>query len=523
MSADYTTVKNAKYFRQIAWEKNTGKWGKLVVITLIVSAIYGLCGVIGSIFRGAYIGQIIWLFIFAPLSLGSAYVSLAVIRKDKFGVDTLFDGFKNYGNAFVLGFVNSIFIFLWSLLLVVPGIIKAYSYALSYYILADNPRMTPSEARKKSVEMMEGNKWRLFCLEISFIGWWLLCILTFGILSLWVQPYLQTAVAEFYESLLPPKSYETPTENSAPKDNAADGDKDKPLTIKDFGKTYETNSKEASALTIEERFNISYTAAESVCNDAFKFQYGIAQYINELEKRTDCQKQNSPLHNFYQKLIKCKRIHSELANRQNVADLCESDIDALDRLCDSILNKNDPLGTLPPIPDKNGVPYTQSKPVLKNSEPYKQNKPQWRNAQTERDEFWDCFDKYLNSQGNPFYVTHVKGGKNQAAGNINNPDPMAMQTLCCQYRYKDQEIWVLAFIDHKVELYNYLYAKKDEIEENLGYEVDWIDRGPRASSVRIIKKSFKINKSYGEMVREVFPYILDFIRVFEPYLKAFVD
>lgn len=144
-------------------------------------------------------------------------------------------------------------------------------------------------------------------------------------------------------------------------------------------------------------------------------------------------------------------------------------------------------------------------------------------AQQERDKFWNTFDRYLERQNNPFYVSHVKNGKNQAAGNINNLSPMAMQTICCEYKYKYHEIWVLVYINHKVELYNYLYAKKDEIEENLGYEVDWIDRGPRASSVRIIKKSFKINKSYDKMIQEVFPYILDFIRVFEPYLKAFVD
>lgn len=143
-------------------------------------------------------------------------------------------------------------------------------------------------------------------------------------------------------------------------------------------------------------------------------------------------------------------------------------------------------------------------------------------AQIELNKFWDCFDKYLAQQGNPFSVAHVKGGKNQAAGNINTLDPMAMQTLCCQYRFRDQEIWVLVYINRKEELYDRLYTEKEGIEEKLGYKVDWTGRGPNSNSVHIIKKVFPINKPYDEMVREVFPYISGFIRVFEPYLKAHI-
>ena len=94
-----------------------------------------------------------------------------------------------------------VFIFLWSLLLVIPGLIKSYSYAMSNFILADNPTMSANDAITASRKMMDGNKWRLFCLDFSFIGWYLLCGLTFGLLTFFVEPYHQAARAEFYESI----------------------------------------------------------------------------------------------------------------------------------------------------------------------------------------------------------------------------------------------------------------------------------------------------------------------------------
>ena len=81
---------------------------------------------------------------------------------------------------------------------------------MSYYILADKPTLTATEIRHRSIELMRGNKWRLFCLEISFIGWWILCILTLGILSFWIIPYQQSAIAAFYQSLLPKVEATTP-------------------------------------------------------------------------------------------------------------------------------------------------------------------------------------------------------------------------------------------------------------------------------------------------------------------------
>ena len=140
-------------------------------------------------------------------------------------------------------------------------------------------------------------------------------------------------------------------------------------------------------------------------------------------------------------------------------------------------------------------------------------------AQFERDNFWGCFDEYVNAHGNQFFVSHEKNGKNQAAGTINNKSPMAMQTNCCEYKYREQVILVQVYINGNERLFDYLYEKQKDIENNLGYSVEWINNGKISSRVRRIQKRFFINKSTKEMVEEIYPYILDFIRVFSKYLK----
>lgn len=103
------------------------------------------------------------------------------------------------------------------MLFVIPGIIKSYSYAMTFYIMADNPEIDGMEAITRSRQMMNGNKWRLFCLDFSFIGWFILCILTFGLLLLYVGPYMEAAHAAFYQSLKgeePAPTAETPTDEN---------------------------------------------------------------------------------------------------------------------------------------------------------------------------------------------------------------------------------------------------------------------------------------------------------------------
>lgn len=196
----------AKDYRSMAWSKLSGQWGTMALIALIYVLVMGACGALSYI----YIGGIAALLLTGPFMLGLAIVSLNVVGQKKVEVGQMFDGFKNYANALVAYLLVGIFTFLWTLLFIIPGIIKAYSYSMTYYILAENPAMSANDARKLSMQLMRGNKWRLFCLQFSFIGWELLCVLTLGILSFWILPYMQTATAEFYKSILPVTTEEQP-------------------------------------------------------------------------------------------------------------------------------------------------------------------------------------------------------------------------------------------------------------------------------------------------------------------------
>ncbi len=187
----------AKDYRLAARNKLRGKWGTMALATLIYGLIMAACVVLAFF----YIGTFASLFLTGALTLGLIYMALNAARLKEVRVKQIFDGFKNYASSLALYLLIAIFTFLWTLLLIIPGIIKMYSYSMSWYILADNPDMPVNQARKKSMELMKGNKWRLFCLHFSFIGWYLLGILTLGILFIWIIPYINTAEAEFYCNL----------------------------------------------------------------------------------------------------------------------------------------------------------------------------------------------------------------------------------------------------------------------------------------------------------------------------------
>ena len=184
----------ARDYRQTAWKKLSGNWTTAVVAYLIFMLLVNISSyiIVGSLlFSGV-------------LTIGMNIILLQISREGASGFERMFDGFrKGLGNNIVASILVQVYTFLWSLLFVIPGIVKSYSYSMTYFILADNPDMTPTEAINESRKMMDGNKWRLFCLDFSFIGWYLLSILTFGVLLLWIAPYNMMAHAEFYESIKP--------------------------------------------------------------------------------------------------------------------------------------------------------------------------------------------------------------------------------------------------------------------------------------------------------------------------------
>jgi len=113
----------------------------------------------------------------------------------------VFSMFDYFGTGFAQRFLRNLYVTLWSLLLVIPGIIASYSYAMTPYILAENPGLRANEAISRSKEMMDGYKGELFLLHLTFIGWDLLAVLTLNIGHLWLNPYKHAAEAAFYRQL----------------------------------------------------------------------------------------------------------------------------------------------------------------------------------------------------------------------------------------------------------------------------------------------------------------------------------
>ncbi|MDD5705717.1 MAG: DUF975 family protein [Kiritimatiellae bacterium] len=141
-------------------------------------------------------------FVWGPLALGVAYFYLASTRPCAGpSIELMLDGFNRFGAAFWAQVLKVFYIFLWSLLLIVPGIVAYYAYAMTYFIIADNPGISAVEAIHRSSLLMKGSKGKLFCLHWRFFGWFLLGILTCGVAFLWVIPYFRVSLALFYEDL----------------------------------------------------------------------------------------------------------------------------------------------------------------------------------------------------------------------------------------------------------------------------------------------------------------------------------
>lgn len=172
-----------------------GKWGLVVGATLITI----LLNLISQIIP--ILGPIVWLIISGAISLGFASLYLNLCRDEKAEFLQIFSGFNNFITALVANLLITLFVLLWALLLIIPGIMVAYSYMLTFFILSDDPSLTSSQAMKKSKNMMKGYKWKAFFLSCRFIGWALLTILTLGIGFLWLLPYIGMSFAKFYEDI----------------------------------------------------------------------------------------------------------------------------------------------------------------------------------------------------------------------------------------------------------------------------------------------------------------------------------
>ncbi len=135
------------------------------------------------------------------LSFSVSVIALNVIGHKEIKVSDIFNGFKNYNNVLLLYLLEALKVFLWSLLLIIPGIIKEISYSMSHFIMAESPDMSPSEVLKESEELMEGHKLDYFVLQLSFFGWNILSVLTLGLSALYSDPYYHAARANFYYTI----------------------------------------------------------------------------------------------------------------------------------------------------------------------------------------------------------------------------------------------------------------------------------------------------------------------------------
>jgi uncharacterized membrane protein len=155
----------------------------------------------GVVIVSTIIGALLNIFIASPITVGVCnYFIKNTDSKPAF--KEAFSGFKvKYGRNVGTLLLAGIKLVLWTFLFIIPGIIKTYEYAIIPYILADDPEISRKDAFKKAKEMMKGNKWRLFKLELSFFGWFLLCVLTLGLGTFFLLPYINAANAEFYAEL----------------------------------------------------------------------------------------------------------------------------------------------------------------------------------------------------------------------------------------------------------------------------------------------------------------------------------
>lgn len=150
-----------------------------------------------------YSGLLINFLLLYPLMFGYtvAHNDLVVSGDARLTGNMFRHALNGYLRNVVAMFLMYLFIFLWALLLVIPGIIKAFAYSMTPFILKDYPELSANQAIDLSIKMMKGRKFDLFWLYLSFIGWFFVCIFTFGIGYVWLAPYLQTSMAAFYQDV----------------------------------------------------------------------------------------------------------------------------------------------------------------------------------------------------------------------------------------------------------------------------------------------------------------------------------
>ncbi len=216
---------NRVQLKEKAKESLKGQWGQAIAVLIIFGVISLLATgvsfignisaltnpeIVSSVLEGSYkfylgipqvISAVLTVLVSAFLSLGSVSYFLKISRNEKATYKELFSKTNLWLLYIGVSIMTSIFIGLWSLLLIIPGIIASYRYSMVGYIMVDNPELGVFGAIKRSKEIMYGHKFDYFVLQLSFIGWRLLSALTLNILLLYVTPYMKVTNANFYNSI----------------------------------------------------------------------------------------------------------------------------------------------------------------------------------------------------------------------------------------------------------------------------------------------------------------------------------
>jgi uncharacterized membrane protein len=183
---------------RMAKESLKGQWGlaigTFIVYFLVIGAVQS-----PSIFYPP--SGLLSLLIAGPMAVGVSIFALALSRNQNPNLGQIFGGFYNFGNTLGAYLLMLLFTILWMLLLIVPGIIAALSYSMTFFLLAEDTTLSPMQAIDKSKAMMDGYKAKLFRLFLRFFGWSLLCILTLGIGFFWLIPWIQITMAKFYDDI----------------------------------------------------------------------------------------------------------------------------------------------------------------------------------------------------------------------------------------------------------------------------------------------------------------------------------
>ncbi len=190
---------NRGSLKQLAKNQLRGNWGSGVLATLLFLVVSAPAVLIGLI---PVIGGALTILFTAPLTIGMLITYLNLTKNvSQLNPSDLFKGFNIYGKSVGIVLWYSLWTFLWSLLFVIPGIIKGFAYSQAMYIIADNPNVKVRDALKISMKMTKGYKFDIFIMFLSFIGWQILNMLTFGIGTLWLVPYMNTTLANMYLQL----------------------------------------------------------------------------------------------------------------------------------------------------------------------------------------------------------------------------------------------------------------------------------------------------------------------------------